>query len=58
MASKEVLITAIKKLKDTNCRIYEKCCKTSDEKLKTKLRGDIAKNESMILDYQYRLEHE
>lgn len=58
MASKQVLIAAIEKLKDANCRIYEKCCKVSDEKTKERLRGDIAKNNAMILDYQFRLKNE
>lgn len=58
MASKQVLITAIEKLKEANSRIFEKCCKVSDEKTKEKLRGDIAKNNAMILDYQFRLENE
>lgn len=58
MAKKVILVTAIEKLKDANCRLYEKCCKSQNEKEKERLREQISKNNSMILDYQYRLDYE
>lgn len=58
MATKGVLLSAIEKLKEANARLFEKCCKASDSKVKEEIRKQISKNEAMILDYQFRLNYE
>ena len=57
MASKNVLSEAIKKLEATNITLLEKINNTSDKKVKENYRKEITRNESMILDYKFRLEH-
>lgn len=56
MASKNVLSEAINKLVSANAILLEKGIK--DKANAENYRKEIAKNQSMILDYKYRLEHE
>jgi len=56
MASKNVLSEAINKLVSANAILLEKCMK--DKVNAENYRKEITKNQSMILDYKFRLEHE
>ena len=56
MASKNVLREAINKLVSANAILLEKGMK--DKANAENYRKEIAKNQSMILDYKYRLEHD
>lgn len=56
MTNKETLKNAISELNDINSHIKDKLkIMTNKEEMK-KLRELVRKNESMILDYQFRLE--
>ena len=54
MATKGVLETAIKKLEINNMKLREKLSEVKGEK-KEKILQEIARNDSMILDFNYRL---
>jgi hypothetical protein len=56
MASKNVLSEAINKLVSANAILLEKGMK--DKANAENYRKEIAKNQSMILDYKFRLEHD
>lgn len=56
MASKNVLSEAINKLVSANAILLEKSMK--DKANAENYRKEIAKNQSMILDYKYRLGHD
>ena len=56
MASKNVLSEAINKLVSANAILLEKSMK--DKANAENYRKEITKNQSMILDYKFRLEHE
>ena len=56
MASKNVLSEAINKLVSANAILLEKSMK--DKANAENYRKEIAKNQSMILDYKFRLEHD
>lgn len=56
MASKNVLNEAINKLVSANAILLEKGMK--DKANAENYRKEIAKNQSMILDYKFRLEHD
>lgn len=58
MANKNVLRLAINKLEDANLRLFEKLCKTPNGNKKEAYRKQIAKNDTMILDYKFRLSNE
>jgi len=58
MAKKEVLSEAIRILEKYNCELNFKLLKSSDSKTKNEISSEIAKNNSMILDYKFRLEYE
>jgi hypothetical protein len=58
MAKKAVLIEAVRKLEILNQELREKLGKNSKQKLAESYRQQIARNEAMILDYKYRIEHE
>jgi len=57
MASKNVLLEAIRKLEINNMLLREKLStvKPSDKK---NILKNIAKNDSMILDFKYRLDNQ
>jgi hypothetical protein len=57
MASKNILAEAINKLVKANMFLLEKSQKTTDKKKAEEYRKEITKNQSMILDYKFRLEH-
>ena len=56
MASKNVLNEAINKLVSANAILLEKCMK--DKANAENYRKEITKNQSMILDYKFRLEYD
>ena len=58
MASKNVLTEAINKLVKANMLLLEKSQKTTDKTKAEEYRKEITKNQSMILDYKFRLEHD
>lgn len=58
MASKNVLSEAINKLVKANTILREKMTKTSKQSEIDKYQKDITKNETMILDYKFRLEND
>ena len=58
MASKNVLAEAITKLVNANVILKEKIHTSSDKKKTDEWLKEITRNESMILDYKYRLEHD
>ena len=58
MASKNVLAEAITKLVNANISLREKIHNASDKNESDKYLKEIAKNESMILDYKYRIDHD
>lgn len=57
MAEYDVLRIAITKLQETNIKLFEKLLRASDGNTKERVRQEISKNETMILDYKFRLEH-
>ena len=58
MAKKAVLIEAMRKLEILNQELREKLGRNSKQKLVENYSQQIARNEAMILDYKYRIEHE
>ena len=58
MASTKVLEEAIKKLKYNSMVLLEKRSKCSSEAQVKEIDKQLAQNDSMILDYQYRLKKE
>lgn len=57
MASNRVLEEAIKKLKYNSLVLMEKRSRCSTKKEVKEIDKNLAQNESMILDYEYRLKH-
>ena len=57
MAKASVLEEAIKKLKYNTMVLQEKRCKCANKNQINEIDKNIAQNESMILNYQYRLSH-
>jgi len=58
MAKKSVLLEAINKLEKANIALLERIGKSKTKEKTAEYRQQITKNESMILDYKFRLEHE
>jgi predicted metal-dependent RNase len=58
MASKNVLSEAITKLVSANVVLKEKLRTLSDKKKADECLKEITRNEAMILDYKFRLEHD
>lgn len=58
MASKNVLTEAINKLVTANSSLRKKMNETDDKKKRDEYLKEITKNDSMILDYKFRLEHD
>lgn len=58
MASTKVLEEAIKKLKYNSMVLLEKRSKCSNEVQVKEIDKQLAQNDSMILDYKYRLKKE
>ena len=58
MATKSVLNKAIEKLEDVNKDILRKIAEESDKSRIQVLKQELQKNESMILDYKFRLKYE
>jgi hypothetical protein len=58
MASKNVLTEAISKLVTANSSLRKKMNETDDKKKRDEYLKEITKNDSMILDYKFRLEHD
>ena len=58
MATKEVLRTAINKLKYNTMTLMEKRGKCTNAQEVKNIDRNIAQNESMILDYEYRLKND
>ena len=58
MASKNVLAEAITKLVNANAALREKIHTLSDKKKADECLKEITRNEAMILDYKFRLEHD
>jgi soluble P-type ATPase len=54
MATKSVLKEAIRKLEITNMNLRKKLS-TAPEDKKNKILEELARNDSMILDFNYRL---
>ena len=57
MAKESVLKEAIKKLKYNSLVLKEKKTKCSNKKQVEEINRQLAQNESMILDYEYRIKH-
>lgn len=55
MATEGILKEAIKKLKYNNLVLKEKLSKCSNKKQVMEINKQLAQNESMILDYEYRI---
>lgn len=55
MATKSILKEAIKKLEKNNKLMLARLSKTKDENKLNELSNVIARNNSMILDYEFRL---
>lgn len=58
MATKSVLNKAIEKLENVNKDILRKIAEESDKSRIQVLKQELQKNESMILDYKFRLKYE
>jgi hypothetical protein len=58
MASKNVLSEAITKLVSANVVLREKLRTLSDKNKADECLKEIKRNEAMILDYKFRLEHD
>lgn len=58
MTAKYILITAIVRLERINLSLTEKMNKALEEVEKDKYNKEIMRNESMILDYKFRLDHD
>jgi putative cell wall-binding protein len=57
MATKDVLAEAIEKLKKNTEKLRKKQASANEDE-KLAIEQKIARNESMILDYQFRLKNE
>ena len=57
MATTAVLEEAIKKLKYNSLVLKEKRTRCSNKQQVAEIDRNLAQNESMILDYEYRLKH-
>lgn len=57
MASKTVLTEAINKLIKSNMALRAKISESADEAAKKEWAKEITRNESMILDYRFRLQN-
>lgn len=57
MATQKVLEEAIKKLKYNSLVLKEKRTRCTTKKEVQEIDKNLAQNESMILDYEYRLTH-
>jgi hypothetical protein len=57
MATQAVLEEAIKKLKYNSLVLKEKRTRCSNKQQVAEIDRNLAQNESMILDYEYRLKH-
>ena len=57
MATKGVLLEAIRKLEINNMELHKKMSEAHGKE-KLEIASKIARNESMILDFQYRLNNE
>lgn len=57
MATKSVLITAIKKLEDANIALRQRL-NVAHNKDKNNILEQISRNEAMILDFDFRLKYE
>ena len=55
MAEKTILAEAIRKLEALNLQLTEKIHTTKDKKLIEEYSKHISKNQSMILDYKFRM---
>jgi hypothetical protein len=58
MAAKNILRESIKKLEQNNKLILSRISRTKDKNKINELSNIIARNNSMILDYEYRLKEE
>lgn len=58
MATKNVLTEAINTLVKANNELLKQSQSTNDETKKEAFHREIAKNQSMILDYKFRLQYE
>lgn len=58
MASKNVLAEAINKLTEANKNLRAKLVSTKDKAQIRTICEEMQKNESMILDYKFRLKYE
>jgi hypothetical protein len=57
MATKGVLLEAIRKLEYNNMKLRQKFS-SADDKRKKEILSQIARNDSMILDFNYQLTNE
>ena len=57
MATTKVLEEAVKKLKYNNNILLQQILTSTSSKQTERLQQQIAHNESMILDYQYRIKN-
>ncbi len=58
MATKSVLKTAIEKLETANKNILRIVAEETDKSRIQVLKQELQKNETMILDYKFRLKYE
>lgn len=58
MVNKNVLGKAIEVLTNTNSTLTNKLKETTNKKEKEKIKNEIKRNQSMILDYQFRINFE
>lgn len=58
MVNKNVLKSAIEILTNTNKSLSDKLKTASNKKEKEKIKNEMARNQSMILDYNFRLNKE
>lgn len=58
MVNKNVLKSAIEILTNTNKSLSDKLKTASSKKEKEKIKNEMARNQSMILDYNFRLNTE
>jgi len=58
MASKSVLIKAIEILEKANNTLNRTLLSTDSSSERERISKEITKNESMILDYKFRINHE
>jgi hypothetical protein len=58
MVNKNVLEKAIEVLTNTNSTLTNKLKEIANKKEKEKIKNEIKRNQSMILDYQFRINFE